>query len=353
MTRSTPLTASPQAPRRRRLRADAVAGPTLAEVAARAGVSEITVSRVMRGAGNVSKATAARVMEAVRETGYVRNRLAGSLAGHRSNQIGVLLPSLGNIVFPDVLNGIEDGLEAAGFHPVLGITHYRPEREEHLLASLLAWRPAGLIVTGTRHTAPARAMLGAAGVPVVEVMDVDTAPVDMAVGISHRAAGAAMAQHLLARGYRRFGYVGHDLTADERAAQRRDGFRAALAEAGMDAPVECLSGTPSSVGAGREALARLLEGAAPQAVFFSNDDMATGGVFHCLAAGIDLPSGLAIAGFNGLEIGQQLPRPLTTIGSRRRDIGRTAAGMILARLAGEAPAPVADVGFTLIPGATA
>ncbi|QDL94245.1 LacI family DNA-binding transcriptional regulator (plasmid) [Paroceanicella profunda] len=353
MTGPDPQPDDQPAPRRRRLRPDASAGPTLAEVAARAGVSEITVSRVMRGAGNVSAATEARVREAVRETGYVRNRLAGSLAGHRSNQIGVLLPSLGNIVFPDVLNGIEDSLEARGFHPVLGITHYQPEREEHLLASLLAWRPAGLIVTGTRHSAATRAMLGAGGVPVVEVMDVDTPPVDMAVGISHRAAGAAMARHLIGRGYRRFGYVGHDLGADERAAQRRDGFRHALATAGLPEAQECLSGTPSSVGAGRAALAQLLERARPEAVFFSNDDMATGGVFHCLAAGISLPGDLAIAGFNGLEIGQQLPQPLTTIGSRRRDIGRRAADMILARLAGETPDPVADVGFTLIPGATA
>ncbi len=344
--------------RRRRIRGDATPSPTLQEVAERAGVSEITVSRVMRDAANVSKTTRERVLAAVKEVGYVRNRLAGQLAGHRSSQIAVILPSLSNIVFPDVLNGAEEALETSGFHPVLGISNYDFQREERLIESLLSWRPAGIITVGANHTGHAVQMLKTAEIPIVELMDIDINPIDMAVGISHRQAGKSMAYYLLGRGYNHFGYVGHDIEQDERAGFRLQGFNDALIEAGKQpASVQLLS-APSSVALGREGLAKLLKESATRSqplevVYFSNDDMATGGVFHCMAEGIDIPSTLAIAGFNGLDIGQQLPIPLTTIGSHRHLIGKRAAEQILAKLDGKPTESVVDVGFTLIPGASA
>jgi LacI family gluconate utilization system Gnt-I transcriptional repressor len=89
------------------------------------------------------------------------------------------------------------------------------------------------------------------------------------------------------------------------------------------------------------------------AVYFSNDDMAIGGVFHCLGAGISLPGQLAIIGFNGLDIGQELPQPLTTILTRRREIGAIAGQCVLDRLAGLAVPATTDVEFEFIKGATA
>ena len=109
--------------------------PTLSEVAALAGVSEITVSRALRGSSAVTPDTIRKVQDAADSLGYLRNRLAGALAGGPSNQVGVILPSLSNIVFPDVLKGLEDRLEHAGFHPVLGISNYDPDQEEAFRSS--------------------------------------------------------------------------------------------------------------------------------------------------------------------------------------------------------------------------
>ena len=327
--------------------------PTLKEVAHLAGVSEITASRALRGSPLVTRDTIEKVQHAADTLGYLRNRLAGALAGGPSNQVGVILPSLSNIVFPDVLKGLEDRLEEAGFHPVLGISNYDPQKEEHLIRNLMSWRPAGLVIAPSRMTRVSRALLAEAGLPVVEVMDIDDPPVDMAVGLSHRAAGRAMAHHLIGCGYRRFAYIGHDIARDQRAAARLDGFRAALSEAGLDL-TGCLTlEAPSSVVLGRQGLAQLLSEARPDAVYFSNDDMAVGGVFHCMAEGIALPGQLAIAGFNGLEIGQSLPVPLTTTASHRTRIGEKAAGLILDRLAGHETERLTDIGFTLIEGGTA
>jgi len=329
--------------------------PTLSQVARAAGVSEITASRALRRDGPVARDTRDRVERAAIALNYVPNRLAGTLAGAASRQVGVILPSLSNIVFADVLKGLEDRLEGDGYHPILGISNYDPLREERLLRDLLSWRPAGLVIAPARKTEVTRGLLAAADLPVVEIMDVDAESADMAVGISHHGAGRAMAHYLAGRGYRRFAYLGHGIETDFRATQRLEGFRDGLREVGVTlGDVLCLPG-PSTVPLGREGLARLLAEAEtpPEAVFFSNDDMAVGGAFHCQAAGIAVPDDLALAGFNGLSIGQALPKPLTTIASQREHIGFVAATHLLDRLAGGNPPRVTNVDFRLIPGATA
>jgi LacI family transcriptional regulator, gluconate utilization system Gnt-I transcriptional repressor len=333
--------------------------PTLSQVAQLAGVSEITASRAMRDSASVASNTVQKVQDAASQLGYLRNRLAGALAGGPSNQVGVILPSLANIVFADVLKGLEDHLEEAGFHPVLGISNYDPQREERLIRDLLSWRPAGLVIAPSDMTLSSRELLRDAGLPVVEIMDVDTDPIDMCVGMSHHGAGSAMARYLIASGYKRFAYIGHDIARDQRAIARLTGFRETLEQMGHDLADILTMDAPSSVALGRDAMARLLRraGDRPDIVYFSNDDMAVGGVFHCMSEGIGLPDDIAIAGFNGLDIGQALPVPLTTTGSHRARIGQRAADAILQRLKSGAdapqPGPRVDVGFTLIKGGTA
>lgn len=329
--------------------------PTLSQVAKAAGVSEITASRALRGGSAVAKTTRQKVERAAQALNYVPNRLAGTLAGGASRQVAVILPSLSNIVFADVLKGLETRLEDDGYHPILGISHYDATREEHLLRDLLSWRPAGLVLAPTSGNAATRALLQAAELPVVEVMDTDPDAADMAVGFSHRAAGRAMAHYLIGRGYRRMAYIGHDIATDFRALARLDGFKDGLTDAGHILSDTLILDGPSSVPLGREGLARMLarKTPRPEAVFFSNDDMAVGGVFHCQTAGLTLPHDIALAGFNGLSIGQALPTPLTTIASNRERIGFVAADHILRRLKGERPSRITQIDFRLLPGATA
>src|SRR5439155_2288704 len=128
--------------------------------------------------------------------------------------IGVVIPSVGNTVVPEVLAGANQVLEGAGFQPMIGVSHYDPLREEALIESILSWRPSGLLVAGLEHTDRARAMLKGCGVRVVELLDIDGEGVDIVVGSSHRMAGRKSAEHLLTRNYRRIGYVGHDVRLD-------------------------------------------------------------------------------------------------------------------------------------------
>jgi len=329
-------------------------GVTLADVARLAQVSEITVSRILRNHGPIAADTRTRVMAAVRETGYVPNRLAGGLASSGSKLVGVIVPSLTNIVFPEVLGGIRSALHGTGFQAVIAVSDYDLTIEQELIASLLAWKPEAMVIAGLEHTELARTMLAGSGVRIAEVMEIDSQPIDLAVGLSHRQAGYDTGQYLIGRGYRRFGYVGHDWVSDRRARLRHDGLVTALAEAGLEVLETCRFDGPSSIAAGRDVLAQILERRADlDVVVFSNDDMAIGGVFHCLGAGIKPKLDLALFGFNGLDIGQALPTPLSTMRSNRFLIGKTAIEKLLGqRERPEAP-EVIDTGYEIITGTTA
>jgi LacI family transcriptional regulator, gluconate utilization system Gnt-I transcriptional repressor len=327
---------------------------TLAEVARLAQVSEITVSRILRNKGPIAEYTRERVMAAVREVGYLPNRLAGGLASSGSGLMGVVVPSLTNIVFPEVLRGIHAALDQSGFQAVIGVTDYHMDEEEKLVEALLAWKPEAMVIAGFDHTDRTRHFLETSGIRIAEVMEIDSKPVDIAVGLSHRRAGFATGKYLLERGYRRLGYVGHDWASDRRAKLRYDGLAACLAQAGLSLVDEALFEGPSSIMAGRDMLARLLA-RSPQidAVVFSNDDMATGGVFHCISACITVKKDVAIFGFNGLDIGQVLPTPLSTIRSNRYLIGKIAVEKILEQRERPGQSTIVDTGFEIVTGSTA
>ena len=146
---------------------------TLRDVSEASGVSEMTVSRVLRNKGDVSEATREKVLRTAKRLGYVPNKIAGALASQRVNLIGVIIPSMSNMVFPEVMTAISRTLENTELQPVVGITDYLPEKEERVLYEMLSWRPSGVIIAGLEHSDASRAMLRTSGIPVVEIMDVD------------------------------------------------------------------------------------------------------------------------------------------------------------------------------------
>jgi len=304
---------------------------TLRDVAEEAGVSEMTVSRVLRQRGDVSAKTRDRVFQAARRLGYVPNKIAGALASNRVNLVGVVIPSLSNMVFPDVLGGIGDVLDDTPLQPVIGTSKYDAEHEEHVIYEMLSWRPSGLIVAGLEHTEAARAMMRAAGIPVVEVMDIGGDPVAAAVGIDHFEAGRSMAREITARGYRRIGYLGSSSIADHRAQKRYRGFEAGLSEAGLNLADKCFYAGASGFGTGRGMTAEILDRTPDLDFLYYNTDInAAGGLLYCLENGLDIPGQIGMAGFNSFEVLDGMPMRIATMDSRRADIGRRAAELIAA-----------------------
>lgn len=308
---------------------------TLRDVSAASGVSEMTVSRVLRNRGDVSEATRAKVLEAAKTLGYVPNQIAGSLASQHVNLVAVIIPSLGNMVFPEVLTGINQVLEETPLQPVFGVTDYMRDKEERVLYEMLSWRPSGIIIAGLEHSDATRAMLQNSGIPVVEIMDTDGNPVDNMVGISHRLAGQDMARAILKQGYSRIGFMGTSMPRDHRARKRFEGLTEVLGKAGIEIEARDFYSGGSALAKGREMTKAMLdENPDLDFLYYSNDMIGAGGLLYLLEQGIDIPGQIGLAGFNGVDLLDGLPRRLATMDACRLDIGRAAANIIIDRLAG-------------------
>ena len=315
------------------MRADDPRPLTLRDVSEASGVSEMTVSRVLRNRGDVSPATREKVLEAAKSLGYVPNKIAGALASQRVNLVAVIIPSLRNMVFPEVMSGISGVLEETALQPVVGVTDYLPEKEERVLYEMLSWRPSGVIIAGLEHTEASKAMLRASGIPVVEIMDTDGKPIDCAVGISHRRAGREMARAILKQGYERIGFMGTKMPLDHRARKRFEGFTQALAKEGVEITDQEFYSGGSALAKGRE-MTKAMLAREPELdfLYYSNDMIAAGGLLHLLDAGIEVPGRIGLAGFNNVELLEGLPRKLATMDACRTEIGVKAAQIIAARV---------------------
>jgi LacI family gluconate utilization system Gnt-I transcriptional repressor len=312
----------------------------LRDVSEASGVSEMTVSRVLRNRGDVSDDTRKRVLETAKKLGYVPNKIAGALASSRVNLVAVIIPSMSNMVFPEVMTGITQVLEETELQPVVGVTGYLPEKEEKVLYEMLSWRPSGVIIAGLEHTEASRAMLRASGIPVVEIMDTDGTPVDSMVGISHRRAGQKMAEAILKGGYRKIGFIGTKMSLDHRARKRFEGFIETLAKNGVEICDQEFYSGGSALAKGRE-LTKLILEREPELdfIYYSNDLIGAGGMLYLMEQGIDLPQTMGLAGFNGVNLLKGLPKQLASMDAMRLEIGRKAAEIIAARVNDDASGP--------------
>lgn len=324
--------------------------PTLSDVARAADVSPITVSRVLRDPDAVSEALRLRVGVAIDKIGYVPNTAARQLASARTDVIGVIIPSITNAVFADVLRGIYDAVEGTRFQIQLGTTDYSNTREEKLLRLFLSQHPAAMLCTGVDFTPDADAMLRNAGCPVVQIMDMTPSPIDMLVGFSHVEAAQVSVQHLIERGFRRIAFLGAQM--DSRTERRIEGYKLAMRAAGLfDETLIMTTAQPSSVAAGASLCAELRSRHADvDAVQANNDDIAVGVMFECLRQGVRIPEDFGIAGFNDLEIMAAAFPSITSVMTHRYEMGHLALEMLTNAIAGKRPKQsVVDLGFKLIP----
>ncbi|WP_434617306.1 LacI family DNA-binding transcriptional regulator [Tabrizicola sp. M-4] len=326
----------------------------LEDIARKAGVSKMTVSRVLRCGSGFSDATRDKVLRIAESLGYVPNRLAAAFGADQAGTlVGMCVPRLTSGLFGHVLDGVDRALTRLGYQLIIGANNHAPEEEEAWLRQVMAWRPAGLILSGRMHTPGTVDLLRNAAVPVVEIWDLTTSPIDMSVGFSHADCGAEMAQFLLRKGRKRAGYVGALARADIMGQARLEGFRAALARAGQPlVDAEILQDSPAFY-AGYYGLETLLTRSPNlDVVYFHNDEMAIGGMAYCQSRGVRVPEDLGIAGWGGMEAASILPKRLTTTSVPTTAIGKAAAEALVSRLKGGAGQDVVVVPTRLIPGET-
>lgn len=331
-------------PRRSRRSTGAI---TLHEVARIAGVAPITASRALNHPEQVSEEVRDKVASAVQRTGYVPNRLAGSLASSKSRLVAAVVPTIAGPVFLETVQSLTQSLSEAGYQLMLGQTGYADSREDALLEAIIGRRPDGIVLTGIVHSAAGRKRLIAAGIPVVETWDLTNSPIDMLVGFSHEEVGRAVVDFLRKKGRRRLAIVSGD---DERAQRRNQAFVAAAKAARLPAVKVITVPAPTTLKSGRESLARLLaEPAQLDAVFCSSDLLALGVLTEAHSRGIHLPQQLAVMGFGDLDFAADTFPALTTVRIDGTRIGQQAARFIVDRAEGRAVAQrVVDIGFSIV-----
>jgi LacI family gluconate utilization system Gnt-I transcriptional repressor len=288
----------------------------------------MTVSRVLNHPEKVSPDLTQRVRHAIEALGYQPNPTARALALARSATVGVLLPSLSNQIYAQVIEGIHAEAEGSGLAIQLGNTRYDPRHERALLEVFLRQRPSGLIVTGIDQPAATRQLLMRFDCPVVQIMDRPDRAVANGVGFSHEKAAELAVHHLLAAGYCRPAFLGR--ARDARSRQRAKTFCKRL-EARLGVAVPCIdTDRPSTAIEGARLLAALLEQHPNvDAVFCNNDNLALGALFEAQRRHLAVPESLGILGFNDLEFAAATHPPLSTIATPREAIGRLAMRCVL------------------------
>lgn len=321
------------------------------DIAQQAGVSLVTVSRVLNQPEKVARATRERVLKVIHEHDYIPDMLAGSMASRRSFAVGVIVPTITNSLFADTIDGLSSVLEPAGYQLMIGSSRYDPVREGALVRTMLSRRVDALVLTGTTHDPDAHKLLASARLPVFEMWNLTPSPIDTVIGFSNFEAARQMALWLHGQGYRCIGYLGGLTEKNDRTTDREAGFLAAMDEIGDDAADGRIVRAPfdfPSGGTGIRALKQQCPGI--DAAFAASDVLAVGAVLECQRQNWQVPQQLAIAGLDDSIIAAQLTPSLTTVRLPRYEIGRRIGEEFLARVNGRAAGPrQIDLGFEIVP----
>jgi DNA-binding LacI/PurR family transcriptional regulator len=321
-----------------------VGQPTLEEVAALAGVSRATVSRVVNGSPRVSQSARDNVEQAIATLGYVPNRAARSLVTKRADSVALVVSESETRFFSDpwfavVARSMAVALADTEMQLVLVIAQSAKQRER-LERYLLNGHVDGVVLVSLHGRDPLPRQLVAAGVPTVlvgrPVDDIDVAYVDA----DNKGGAESAVRHLLERGRSRIATIAgpQDMSVGR---DRLAGYELALRGAGLPVAEDLIGEADFSEEGGAEAMRALL-GREPglDAVFAASDLMAAGALRTLRKAGRRVPDDVALVGFDDLVTSQHTEPPLTTVRQPLADMGREMTTMLLATIAGEEPDPV-------------
>lgn len=301
------------------------------DVAARAGVSSATVSRVLAGKPHVSASVRERVLTAVEALGYRPNRIARSLRVQRSRFIGLIVSDIQNPFFSRVVRAVEDALQPHGFAVFLCNTDENPAREQLYLDLFLDEQVAGVILTPSQLGAGAYRALVAAGIPLV-VIDREVAGLEVDTVVSDNlAASQAAVTQLLRQGHTRVGAILSDFSIATGRA-RFDGYRQALAAAGVAFdPALAVFGKPVEPEGYRLAGRLFSRETPPTALFTGSKLLSLGALRYLFDHGIEVPADVALAVFDALDWLPNAPEILS-VAQPAHEIGTKAAELLLGRM---------------------
>jgi DNA-binding LacI/PurR family transcriptional regulator len=318
-----------------------VTSPTLEQVAALAGVSRATVSRVVNGSPKVSPAVRAQVERAVAKLGYVPNRAARSLVTRRADSVALVVSEphtrfLSEPFFAGMVRGVSAALAETGIQLLLLVAHDLPDRgrlEHHVVGGHVD----GVLLASLHNDDPLPGVLERAGVPAVLVgRPTGTGPASY-VDADNRGGARQAVDHLARQGRRQIATITgpQDMGVGQ---DRLDGYHDGLRAAGLAGGDDLVEAGDFTEEGGAAAMGRLLErpGRPVDAVFAASDLMAAGALRTLRAAGRRVPDDVAVVGFEDSAVARYTQPPLTTVRQPIEEMGRQATRLLLAKVAGEA-----------------
>ena len=326
--------------------------PTIRDVAALAGVSHQTVSRVLNDNESVIRSTRERVLTAIRELGYVPNPSARSLSSNRLHTLGVVTSDISDYAFSQAIAGAEAEARRRGLFLIIGSVEEEAQGDERAyLRLMLERRVEGLIVAGPTHLErdwllhplthrmPIVAMASSEVVaPGVSVVDVD-----------NQRGGRDATVHLVEHGHRAVATITGPLEWRS-ARERLDGYREALAAHGLAEEPALVEHAPDwSVESGREAARRLLDSERPFTALFAQSDLfALGAISELRSRGLDVPGDVSVVGYDDIPVARYLDPPLTTMSQPMREVGALAVRLVVEQLGADGVPPREEQGRHLL-----
>ncbi|WP_406318490.1 LacI family transcriptional regulator [Streptosporangium sp. NBC_01639] len=304
------------------------------DVAARAGVSVATVSRVLNDSPSVTEETRNRVYAVMRELNYVPNAVARSLRTEATRTLGLIIGDIVNPFFAELARAVEDAARAAGYTVIIGNADERSEEQDHYVRTLLEQRVDGLLICPTAEVTPLVEKVARSGEPLV-FLDRTLPGVDVP---SVRADGTdairALVAHLGGLGHRRIAFISGPARLST-GRERTAAFLAAMAEHDLEVRPDYVQAGDFRSGSGRAITARLLDLPEPPEVIFAGDNLMTlGALDEIRARGLRIPDDVALASFDDAAWFPHVDSPITAISQPAAELGRLGVGVILDRLAG-------------------
>ncbi|WP_091910539.1 LacI family DNA-binding transcriptional regulator [Mesorhizobium sp. YR577] len=306
------------------------------DIALRAGVSPATVSRALTDSGLVAEPTLSRIREVAQSLDYRPNVSARNLRTQKSMAVLLVVRDVSNPFYLEIFKGVETAAREAGYSVLMGNTENHPDRELEYFDMLRDGHADGMILmNGKLPSSHANDRERVARLPIVVALEVIEDCALPHVQIDNVAAAKNAVRHLISLGHKRIAHICGPVP-EVMSVRRRDGYRAAMAEAGLDVPdgYEPIGDytIPSGAALCRELFSRKNK---PTALFVGNDEMAFGAINELRSLGLDVPKDVSVVGFDDLFLSAFFYPPLTTVSQPRADIGKRAMGQLLKLMNGE------------------
>ena len=302
---------------------------TIYDVAREANVSMATVSRVVNGNPNVKPATRKKVLEVIDRLGYRPNAVARGLASKKTTTVGVIIPDISNIFYAELARGIEDIATMYKYNIILSNSDQNAEKELHLLNTMLGKQVDGILFLGGHISEEHVQEFERSPVPIVLAGAVEETSKVPSVNIDYKAATYDAVTELLEKGHKRIGFVSGPFHDTINMKFKLEGYREALAKAGVEYSDELVVEGEYTYDSGLEAWQKFSElEDKPTAIFVGNDETALGVVHGAQDQNVSIPDDVEVISFDNTRLALMVRPQLTSVVQPLYDIGAVAMRLL-------------------------